>query len=181
MEKFYTHLMDLLEAIDDCASKRRILPCLTLLYSGMDVMASLNPSHKGEMNQARFVRWVDRYLLPDSSIKCGALDIYAARCGVVHTFTPNSKLYRDGKARMIGYAYGTEKAEKLDKASVALGFQDRSVHIGELIKAFRQAVAKHLKDIESDGSLKKRFESATGMWFSHVDSKKMDDFLKIVG
>jgi hypothetical protein len=179
MEAFYNHMLDLMESIDDCATKRRILPCLTLLYSGMDVMASLTSS-PNEPNQRSFVRWVDAYLLPDSLIQCTALDIYAARCGVVHTFTPKSKLFLDGKARMIGYAWGTAKAEDLNRTAIALGFQDRSVHMSELISAFRQAVAKHLKHIENDTVMKKRFESATGIWFTHLDRQKIDDFLKIL-
>ena len=79
---------------------------------------------------------------------------------------------------MIGYAWGTAKAEDLNRTAIALGFQDRSVHISELIVAFRQAVAKHLKHIESDATLKKRFESATGTWFTHLDRQKIDDFLR---
>jgi hypothetical protein len=180
MEAFYRHMMDLIESIDDCASKRRILPCLTLLYSGMDVMASLNPL-PNETNQTSFVRWVDTYLLPDSPLHCAALDIYAARCGVVHTFTPKSKLYQKGKARMIGYAWGISNAEDLNRTAIVLGRQDRCVHIDELINAFRQAVAKHLEHIERDPTLKRRFESAAGMWFTSLDHQKVEDFLKIYG
>src|SRR6266702_6028978 len=134
MEAFYKHMVDLLASIDDCASKNRLLPCLTLLYSGIDVMASLD-ALPNEANQASFVRWVDRYL---SINDCTPLDIYAARCGIVHTFAADSRLARDGKAKKIAYAWGTGKVEKLKLASLALGRQDwQCLHIGELVIAFR--------------------------------------------
>jgi hypothetical protein len=41
MIAFEENLIALLESIEDCLTKRRILPCLMLLYSGIDVVASL--------------------------------------------------------------------------------------------------------------------------------------------
>ena len=143
-------------------------------------MASLD-SVPDESNQASFVRWVDRYLLSDGSISCAALDIYAARCGVVHAFSADSKLHRDGRANRICYAWGIAKAEDLKRASAALGYQDLSLHIDDLVIAFRRAVANHLDMIESDALARERFDNAIGMWFSNLNRRNMDDFLKIVG
>ena len=73
-EAFAKHTYDLLESIDDCAEKARLLPCLTLLYSGMDVMASLN-ARPGESVQAGFVRWVDHFMLPAHNLDCTSIDL----------------------------------------------------------------------------------------------------------
>jgi hypothetical protein len=178
MEAFYKHMIDLLASIDDCASKGRLLPCLTLLYSGIDVMASLD-ALPSESNQASFVRWVDRYL---SINDCTPLDIYAARCGIVHTFAADSRLARDGRAKKIAYAWGTAKVEKLKRASVALGRQDwQCLHIGELVTAFKQAIAEHCDHIQSDALAMERFKKAAGIWFTNLDGEKVDDFLTIIG
>lgn len=177
MKAFYLHIIDLIDSIEDCAKKCRILPCLTLLYSGMDVMASLNAEH-GEGNQVIFVRWVDNYLLKGQNLGCTALDLYAARCGIVHTFTAHSDLYERGKARKIAYAWGLGTSHDLKRTNEALGHSEwLSLHIGDLIHAFRCAIAAHLEHIEADAPSKARFEKASGLWFSTVDGEDVKDFL----
>ena len=141
-------------------------------------MASLD-ALPNESNQASFVRWVEQYL---SINDCTPLDIYAARCGIVHTFAADSRLARDGRAKKIAYAWGTAKAEKLKRASVALGRQDwQCLHIGELVAAFKQAVADHCDHIQSDAVAMERFERAAGLWFTNLEGGKVDDFLSIMG
>ncbi len=175
---FYKHMMDLVDSIDDCETKRRTLPCLTLLYAGMDVMASLD-SIPGEGVRGGFVRWANTFLLTERSFECSALDLYAARCGVVHTFTPESDLHRQGKARKIHYAWGTAEVDKLSRATQALGHDYASVHLSDLVNAFRDAVAEHLKVIERDRTKRERFESMSGLWFSDLSKSIMDDFIEL--
>jgi hypothetical protein len=177
IKAFYRHIADLIESIDDCAKKCRILPCLTLLYSGIDVMASLD-AEPGEGVQTIFVRWVDKYLLQRQTVECTAIDLYAARCGIVHTFTADSDLYKRGKAKKIAYAWGLGKASDLKRANVELGFAEwRSIHVGDLVQAFRNAIATHLEHIETDPASKARFERASGLWFNSVDGRAVTDFL----
>lgn len=178
MQSFYNHMNDLIESIEDCARKCRILPCLTLLYSGIDVMASLD-SEPGKHNRTSFVSWVDTYLLKNRSIGCTPLDLYAARCGVVHTFTADSSLYREGKAKKIAYAWGLGSVDDLRRTMDALGAQHdwRCVHTRDLIDAFRNGVANHLKYIENNPAAKERFSRASGLWFSNVDGADVNDFL----
>ena len=55
MIAFEENLIGLLESVEDCLAKRRILPCLMLLYSGIDVIASLET---GKASRSVFIRWV---------------------------------------------------------------------------------------------------------------------------
>ncbi len=176
---FYKHMIDLLDSIEDCEAKRRTLPCLTLLYAGMDVMASLD-SLPSEGIQASFVRWINSYLLLGRSFECTALDLYAARCGVVHTFTPDSDLHRKGKVRKIQYAWGNADVDKLARSTQALGYDTASVHLRDLIDAFRDAVANQIDAIEKDQAKRDRFEAMSGLWFCNLNKSVMDDFLKLV-
>jgi hypothetical protein len=177
MQSFYEHTVELIDSIDDCAAKGRVLPCLTLLYTGMDIMASLD-SEQGQHNRTSFVRWVDSYLLKHYPIGCTALDLYAARCGIAHAYTADSSLYREGKAKKIAYATGDGTVGDLERTIASLGHSDwRSVHISDLIKAFRNAVANHLDHIENDDSAKKRFINATGLWFSNIPGTDVKDYL----
>jgi len=90
-------------AINSCEANKFVLPALMLIYSGIDILASLE-RRKGEGTKASFTRWVDEYLLKAVSLPCTSLELYAARCGILHTLTPESDLSRKGKAREVGYA-----------------------------------------------------------------------------
>jgi hypothetical protein len=176
MEKFHKHVIDLVEAIEDCRAKGRILPCLTLLYSGIDIVASLE-AKPGESTQSAFVSWVDRYLLKGQCFSCTALDVYAARCGIVHTFTPESRLRQSGKARVIAYAWGNADATALEKSGKLLGDDFSAVHVNDLVRAFRDGIQRQLDEVCKSQERKRRFDKAAARWFSPLDSKVVDDFI----
>ncbi len=44
MDMLEKHMIDLHDAIEESYAKARYMPCLVLLYSGIDVAASLEPS-----------------------------------------------------------------------------------------------------------------------------------------
>src|SRR5437016_5607270 len=111
-DAFYRNTISMIDSIEDCLEKRRFLPCLALLYTGLDVMASLE-SQPSEGTKAAFVRWVDKYFLKAQPLPCNATELYAARCGILHTFTAESDLSRQGKARMLIYAWGNAAVEDL--------------------------------------------------------------------
>ena len=59
------NMVDLRDAIEDCYDKGRYMPCLVLLYSGIDVAASLEPSSGTGVGE-RFTKWVERYMLKNA-------------------------------------------------------------------------------------------------------------------
>jgi hypothetical protein len=78
---------------------------LILLYSGVDIagwMASDNPT---TTVRESFTAWVDKYLRPEVALGCTTLELYGARCAVVHTLTTESKLYEAGQVRKVVYAW----------------------------------------------------------------------------
>jgi hypothetical protein len=56
-------------------------------------------------------------MLQGTPLPCTGRELQAARCAVVHTFTPDSNLSKGGKARVIGYAYGKAGVKKLERRS----------------------------------------------------------------
>jgi len=60
-----------------------------------------------------FCNWVERYLFPQRRLACSAPELYAARCGVLHTFTADSRMARRGDARRVVYAWGPKKADEV--------------------------------------------------------------------
>jgi hypothetical protein len=179
MDAFCQNMIALVESVEDCLEKGRLLPCLMLLYSGIDVVAGLE-RESGEGTKAAFVRWVAEYLLKVRLLPCTALELYAARCGIVHAFTPESDLSRQGKARKVFYAWGTAKSDHLALASRALGRNDCvAIHIRELIDAFRDATVRYLNDIANSPERLARIKARTGQWFTHMDQDLLNRFLDV--
>jgi len=178
-QAFSHHMFALLESIDYCISKQYVLPCLTLLYSGIDIVASLEARPNEPVNKS-FTRWVKKYLLKHGAFQCNAIDLYAARCGVVHTFTPESDLSRKGKARQIAYAWGDADVSKLNKASDILGRKDVvSVHLHDLVVAFRHSIVAYLEEIDSSPAKQQLFEKAAGLWFVPTDKSLVDELIEL--
>jgi hypothetical protein len=185
MKTFYHHMFDLIESIEDCKAKGRQLPCLALLYTGIDVVASLDTD--GKATRQGFINWTDNYLLKAVPLHCTGMDLYAARCAVVHTFTPDSDLSRSRVARVILYATGNTTPNDLenaiDKASQIPGHSKQENYVIEslddLILAFRTGIADYLKEIEGDSERQKRVEQAMGLWYSSVNKALIDSLLAL--
>ncbi|MFL5440701.1 MAG: hypothetical protein ACJ79W_16200 [Myxococcales bacterium] len=79
---------------------------VTLTLSGMDTMAYLGmPAGKQDVSRIDFVDWVERYIRFDGPHQPFGLDLYGARCGVLHAYRTASRLSREGKCRQVIYKY----------------------------------------------------------------------------
>jgi len=151
-QKFERHVKVLLKAIDTCLKNELQLPGLILLYTGIDSMAWLNrPKLQPDVRRNDFIYWVNRYLLPDSGLACEALDLYAARCALVHSYTSESSLTRQGKAKEIAYPWGKGGAKKLQKAMNSVD-KNRAiaVHIEDLFHAFQNGIERFKEALSND-------------------------------
>jgi hypothetical protein len=172
------HMVDLLETIEDCYNKQRMMPCLVLLYSGIDVAASLEPS-MGRGVGERFQKWVDRYMLTNGSLSCTAADLYAARCGVVHTFTPDSDLSKAGRAKVMAYTFGGADLAILEKASSLTGkTQQANIHVRTLINAFRMGFGNYISELESDRQRLQEATNSAGLWSVIVSPQMMEQYVE---
>lgn len=78
--------------------------------------------------------------------------MYAARCGIVHSYQAESKLSREGKAKQIWYAWGkgdvTRFMTKIHQAN--LNGIAVAVQIEELFKALEQGISNFLSSLDAD-------------------------------
>lgn len=170
----YENLATLIDSIEDCLTKRRILPCLILLYAGIDSISAL----ENGQGRSAFKSWVDRYMLSKAStLGCNASDLYAARCGILHRFSAESNLSRDGQARPIMYAWGTGNAQDLARAGVLLQRKEYALHIGELLRAFRDGLADYLEELASDKQRQQTVLANAGIWLTNTSMDVVNDFL----
>lgn len=113
---FERNAEELLTAIEACLRSRLLLPGLLLLYAGIDIMAWLNrPKSHADVQRSDFVEWAEKYLLPGTKLACSAIDLYAARCSLLHSYTAESRLSREGKAKQV-FIPGVQAVPKISKS-----------------------------------------------------------------
>ena len=146
------NLVDIIKSIELCLNAKLQLSSLVLLYSGIDIVAWLNrPVSKERATRKDFINWADDYLLPNTNIKYEAIDLYAARCGIVHSYSFSSRLSKKGEAKEIYYSYGKANIKSLQndidrrpkKNAVA-------IHINDLLEAFKEGIEKFKLSIKND-------------------------------
>lgn len=75
-----------------------------LIYSGIDTMAYLSiPDGQEDVTRNDFIKWANGYISFPCKEQVTGLELYGARCGMVHTYSIASRLSRQGKCRQIGY------------------------------------------------------------------------------
>jgi hypothetical protein len=159
------NLRDISDAIGLCLNARKVLPALILLYSAMDAVAALE-RRGNEGTRSAFVRWVERYMSLDE-LGCTGLDLYAARCGILHGFSGSSDLSKARKARVVVYAWGSYPVDAV-RASERRANQASpsvAVHVGALRRIFFEGISAWWADIGKDRDRLARVNEAVATWF----------------
>jgi hypothetical protein len=121
-----------------------------LTYSGIDTMAYLAmPHNQTDVTRDDFVQWCDKYICFSGQEQLTGLELYGARCGMLHTYGVESRLTRGGDCRKLGYMDRSvpeiRYSEKVDP-NFAL------VSIEALAKAFCDGVDRFLVDLFADSA-----------------------------
>lgn len=75
-----------------------------LILSGIDAMAYIAMSaSQDDVTRGDFVRWAEQYVKFPCSEQLTGLDLYGARCAMLHNYGTASELSRKGKCRQVGY------------------------------------------------------------------------------
>ena len=152
----YASLIQLLGEIDKAWNAEANVAALAMVYIGIDTMALLAcPVGEPSQKDTDFITWVDQYLKaePASEYQYEGIDVYAARCAVLHSYGSVAKLHRKANPpRMFGYTddgpHRKDDAGRLVIISVAV-----------LIYDFRKAMAKFVTEIWANPELKRRVDS----------------------
>lgn len=168
-------------AIDLLIERQLIQSALVLLYSTLDAAAWLGVSGDGDVTQKDFCSWADRYLLPDSDLPCTSLELYAARCGVVHSLTAFSRLSRDGKVRALAYAHGSASTKDLNEVAGILGRKDLvGVHVQSLRDALFSGMQRFLDDASTEPNRWENVRQRARRLFSNLPQSRITNALKVL-
>ena len=129
-DNFDTNIVQLLEATELLIRTTLVTPALLLIYAGIDILGTVDrPSDKDESTGEDFRGWADQYMMPEQSLGCTADDLWGARCGLLHTYTSESRHSRKGLAKQVLYAWGIGKSEDYNHALQTYGFGNEAVAV----------------------------------------------------
>jgi hypothetical protein len=144
-------LQQLVKSIRMCIENRLYLPSLILIYSGIDMASWLDDNNTNSKVKDLFIQWVEKYIFTSKHFDCTAIDLYSARCGIVHRFNPDSRLSETGNARLVAYSSG----EHTNILKDTIKEQNKtnkyvSVHIEDLFEGFVIGLKKFLTEVNQD-------------------------------
>lgn len=174
VEPFHKNLGDMLLATERCLQLQQHLPALVLIYSLVDSLAWAAAGDAQLSVRRRYESWVSRWLLPELvpfAPTVSAIDLYAARCAVLHTLTGDSDLSNAGQAKRFMYAWGTAKAEVLE-AVIQEAKQSSYValHYDALLTSLVRATGRFLESANNDPALRARLEFAAAKHYINIDA-----------
>jgi len=160
-DSLYNVLLNgIVKDVNDAWERKSYRAVLILVYCGIDAMAHLTmPAGKDKVTRADFVVWAEKYLQfrdgkKNPTLTLPGIELYAARCALVHTYSSEADLHKEGKAkRQIGYGdeFLPEVTEKADVEHLVM------LSIRGLVDAFARGVAATLRDIKVDEPRRKVF------------------------
>lgn len=148
--KILTGPKGLFTGLKACLGEKFFGSAIVLAYSLIDVMAWLNlPEDPNTVGRKDFIDWAEKYVIPNGPLDCSGGDLYGARCGVLHTFTPDSNMAAEGKALRIAYSWGSRSPYPRRKLQT-LGVHWIMIHIDTLIAAIERGAEAFWTDLEAD-------------------------------
>jgi hypothetical protein len=111
-------------------------------------MAYLNmPNVQQDVERQDFIEWADRYIHFPCKEQVTGLELYSARCGMIHSHSIISRFTRKGKCRQIGYV---DQSIPEVSYNPAVSTDLVMVSISALAEVFFNGVDKFLVDAFSD-------------------------------
>ena len=84
--------------INVCLQSECFGSAVILTYSGIDTMAFLSmPEKQTDVRRDDFVSWCDKYIRFSGNDQLTGLELYSARCAMLHSYGVESKLTRGGR------------------------------------------------------------------------------------
>ncbi len=114
---------ELLAAIETEFRAKRITSSLILTYTLIDAIGWLSKPNDSDTVKTSFTLWVDTWLTPKFTAKgidIRSLDLYAARCGILHRISVDSDLTEAQKARRFLYYFGSSDPAILHQTKTSM-------------------------------------------------------------
>jgi hypothetical protein len=148
-------IMNLLNEISTCQKADATIASVAMIYICIDTMAFLAmPVGQTTQGKKDFVAWVDTYLKtePGHSYEYRGIDVYAARCALLHAFSAETEAHRKDLS-IIRFGYTDNGPHKFDPAI------DSRLAVISAMRLFfdlSAAVARFMEEWKTDVGSRKR-------------------------
>jgi hypothetical protein len=127
---------------------RRFRGAVLLTYAGIDTMAFIDmPDSQLEVKKSDFVSWADRYMKFDRPVT--GLELYGARCGLLHSYGIESRISAGGAGREIGYFSGADAGPDV-RADPTISPSFVMISVEGLVAAFFRGIDRFLIEVFGD-------------------------------
>ncbi len=154
----YQPILDLYREIGRSQDGGAVVAALCMTFVTVDTMAWLNlPVGRSSVKRDDFCQWVDAYLKAAEGelYQYAALDVYAARCAMLHHYGAEADLHRGAAPpRRFGY---------VDTGSHQVGDSDLVlISVATLVRDLGRALGRFLQHCQDDSETKARVDSRVG-------------------
>jgi len=177
-QNLFRSYSQIITAIDYCIVEKLIMPALVLIYSAIDSVSWIASDNDHQSVVDRFQTWVNTWMLQKYPLPCTAIELYAARCGILHKLTPESDLTKTKGVRRISYAWGTAQQNDLDESIKLTKYAGIvAVHVNDIVSSFKNGFADFVEVLETDKVKRELFIKKAGKHFANIDILVISDFL----
>ena len=143
----------MIRGIEACIKSQCLVSAIALIYASIDSLSALTrPIDHEDTTAKEFKDWVNTYLLPQGTLACTAEDLYGARCGILHTHSPESRIQRHGSGVVKRLIYCWKSGPPAD-AEKPLPHDAMIIIVEDLFESFKVAVECFIAAIEADPDL----------------------------
>ena len=169
---FYQNYKQNIDGISLCINSGQIFPAITLIYSSIDIMGWMA---FGDIQvEKRFTNWIDTWMYKNRKLEATSNDLYAARCAILHTLSPDSTLSKKGKANIVVYAWGTADLNNYKEVAKHKGIHEQTfVHVNDLFAIFKEGIESFLADVNSNSELQLAFNERIDMSYENISDDEM--------
>jgi len=177
---YESNIHELIKAIDTCFKGKESLSGLILLYSLIDIMAWLSrDQHDADSTKSDFIRWVEEFLLPGSSLPCTAEELYSARCSIIHSYAPEwgTSMSYQGEVKKIYYVWGKARKDTLEgHVNISSEKKDENIvlHLDDLINALKIAIQRFNDSLTYNRALFELIDDRSKKFFISVAKEELE-------
>lgn len=177
---FQRNYVQILEAASHCLEKDLEIPALILIFSLIDSFAWAASAKNDKSTRTRFEAWLQERVYPTNQLTCTATELYAARCGLLHTLTIKADLNARKGVRQLVYAWGPAKLTDLQKSIEVINRTDMvGVHINDLLAAIIVGMVETFKAAEREPELMQRLRVAAALHFSTMPRNSLEKLVDL--
>ena len=142
------------KAISTLIEKELYGHALVLMYSTIDTCGLLDaPPQQSTSTGDSFKKWVVKYVLKDPSLEFNEIDLWGARCSMLHTFTSESNLSKEGKARELIY-FKSDNANSIETQKIRSFSNQATNHLAVdysvLLDSFMKGLRCFVPDLDRE-------------------------------